>query len=122
MVVFFSAHLYNVWYCIRNTTSSIQQLYKVVHPGHIINQVVNTECKKLTAILWAFLTDSTCVHAAMWTGRNDPVCESGPLEHKKPLCIICWEEEWGDRGVACGAEGGVSDLLHNQPDDLIHST
>lgn len=38
----------------------------------------------------ADFTDSTCVHPCMWTARTDPVCASGPLKHKKLLCIISW--------------------------------
>lgn len=50
----------------------------------------NKTSDRCIAMYGACLTDSTCVHSSMWTGRNDPMCASGPLKHKKPLCIISW--------------------------------
>lgn len=48
------------------------------------------ETDRCIAMYGACLTDSTCVHSSRRTGRNDPMCASGPLKHKKPLCIISW--------------------------------
>lgn len=32
--------------------------------------------------------ESSLFYTSTQTGRNDPVDASGPLKHKKPLCII----------------------------------
>lgn len=70
---------------------------------------------KCIAVDQACFTDSTCVHTSMWTGRIDPVCASGPLKHKKPLCIIRWGGGLEREGWSVELrEGSVTFLITNQ--------
>ncbi len=95
---------------------------RTVHSAKMLNLVTNAICKKYIPTCRACFAGSSCLHISVWLVEITQCVRLAHLSTKSHCVSLDeWEEE-RYRGVGCGAEGGVSDLPHNQPDDLIRST